>query len=355
MDLIISLISVCISVIAITLSYITFKKQQYTQAYSDLDLMYFEILKLGLEYPDLRNQSKTSKYYTLPKDDPYRIRYETYANICWNLCEAIYDRQKKVGGRLKISATWTPVLLEENKLHQVWFSHNLRLFKKDFQIFIKDSVNSIEIIKITDYNSKDYRSAIEIYEKQFPIEERKSIAQIETLLSRKNYTLLIARHKYIDNIIGFAFVLFNNDPHFLLLDYMAIDPMFQRCGFGTIFFNSIVEMQTSSSLGILLELEKPQLAGNERDKANRDDRIQFYLQSGCTLLDEIDYKLPNANGKPISMTLAFKPNPAITVLPAETIKSLIINVYDKIHSDVPDIECLFQSFTSTIHDQHFLK
>lgn len=172
---------------------------------------------------------------------------------------------------------------------------------------------------------------------------------------RKIYTLFIARHKYIDSIIGFAFVLFNNDPDFLFLDYMAIDPMFQRCGFGTILFNSIIEMQKSDSLGVLLELERPELSNNEPEKTNRKDRIHFYLRSGCTLLNEIDYKLPNATGEALSMELAFKPNSPITVLPAETIKSLIINVYDKIHTDVPDRHRIFQDFVSTIHDQHFLK
>ncbi|HBE79834.1 MAG TPA: hypothetical protein DDW65_18945 [Firmicutes bacterium] len=355
MEYFISLLSVCISLVAIVLSYLSFKKQQNTQTYSDIDVMYFEILKLGLEYPELRNQQKASKYYTLPKDDAFRIRYETYANVCWNLCEAIYDRQKKLSGALRISSTWIPVILEENRVHQVWFSHNLRLFKKEFQIFVEEVLNSVEIIRINDYHSKEFKSVMEMYGKQFPAEERKSMEQVETLLRRKIYTLFIARHKYIDNIIGFALVLFNNDPDFLFLDYLAIDPMFQRCGFGTIFFNSIVEMQNSSSLGILLELEKPQLATFEQETTKRTDRIQFYLRSGCTLLEGINYKLPNANGEAIPMELAFKPNATIKVLPAETMKSLISNVYDKIHSDIQNRDRIFQDFESTIHDQYFLK
>lgn len=355
MEYITSSVSVFISLVAMVLSYLSFTKQHNSQAYSDIDLMYFEILKLGLEYPELRNKFKTSKYYTLPKDDVFRIRYETYAYVCWNLCEAIFDRQKKGSGECSILPTWIPVILEENNLHQVWFSHNLRLFKKEFQDFVKEVVNSIEIIRINYNNSKEFKLVMELYEKQFPAEERKSAGHIKSLLSLKVYTLFIARHKYIDSIIGFAFVLFNDVPDFLLLDYMAIDPIFQRCGFGTILFNSIAEMQKTGSLGILLELEKPELSNNEQEETNRKDRIQFYLRSGCTLLKGIDYKLPNKNGEAISMELAFKPNPTIKVLPAETIKSVIINVYDKIHSDVPNRHRIFQEFESTIQDQHFLK
>jgi hypothetical protein len=133
LDYIISLVSVCISLVAIVLSYLSYKKQLNSQAYSDIDSMYLEVLKLGLEYPDLRNRLKASKYYALPKDDVFRIRYETYAYVCWNFCEAIFDRQKKASGELKILSTWIPVFLEENKLHQVWFSHNSRLFKNFFK------------------------------------------------------------------------------------------------------------------------------------------------------------------------------------------------------------------------------
>ena len=116
---------------------------------------------------------------------------------------------------------------------------------------VEEVVNSIEIIATHDCKSKEFKAIIQLYEKQFPVEERKSVQQVENLLSKKIYTLLIARHKYIDSIIGFAFVLFNDQPDFVFLDYMAIDPVYQRYGFGTMLFNSIIEMQKPSSLGVL--------------------------------------------------------------------------------------------------------
>lgn len=348
-----SVVSLCISLVAVVITYLMFKKQQHTQSYSDIDSMYFEILKLGIEYPELRNLQKVSHYHKLPAEDLFRIRYETYAFICWNLCETIFDRQNDNQGDLKVSPTWIPVLLEENRKHQVWFSHNLRLFKKDFQDFVKGVVNSVEITKITDFTSSDYRAVLEMYQNMFPVEERKSIQQIENLLDRNIYTLYVARHKYFEHIIGFAFVVFNEEPEFAFLDYMAIDPVFQRCGFGTILFNSIIEMQSVNSLGLLLELELPELAESEEEKENRKERQDFYLRLGCYMLEGIDYKLPRKEGEALPLNLVFKPSRSVKLLTAEKIEQLISSAYDKIHSDVPDRHQVLRNYRSTIKDQYF--
>lgn len=212
----------------------------------------------------------------------------------------------------------------------------------------------IDITNLTEITSEDFRYIIKIYENEFPIEERKSIKQIEILLSKKIYLLFIVRDKYSKRIIGFAFVMFNNYPEFIFLDYMAIDPMFQRCGFGTILFNTIAELQKPNSLGILLDIERPDLAQNEQEKTIREKRKQFYLRLGCHMLKGIDYRLPSNDGKAIPMTLVFKPNGSIRILPADTIKQLIVNVYEKIHSDVQGSHEIFQSFISSICDQKFL-
>jgi GNAT superfamily N-acetyltransferase len=215
------------------------------------------------------------------------------------------------------------------------------------------NVRSIEIINVTDLSSKEFKAVMEMYKKEFPIEEQKSFEQIETLLLRKIYTLFVARHKCFDPIIGFAFVMFNSDPEFIYLDYLAIDPIFQKCGFGTIFFNSIVEMLKPSSLGIMLDFEISELAENEQEKLIREKRKQFYLRLGCHVLKDVDYRLPITDGKSVPMVLAFKPGGSIRVLPSEVVKQLIVIAYEKIHSDVRDRHEVFKSFMSSINDQYF--
>jgi GNAT superfamily N-acetyltransferase len=206
---------------------------------------------------------------------------------------------------------------------------------------------------VTDLSSKEFKAVMELYKKEFPIEEQKTFEQIETLLLQKIYSLFVARHECFKHIIGFAFVMFNSDPEFIYLDYLAIDPMFQRCGFGTIFFNSIFKMLTPNSLGIMLDFEISELAENEQEKLLRENRKQFYLRLGCHVLKDIDYQLPITNGKSVPMVLAFKPRGSIRVLPSEVVKQLIVIAYDKIHSDVPDRHKVFKSFMSSINDQYF--
>ncbi|MHB8125024.1 MAG: GNAT family N-acetyltransferase [Desulfitobacteriaceae bacterium] len=214
-------------------------------------------------------------------------------------------------------------------------------------------VYSIEIINVTDLYSKEFNAVMEMYKREFPIEEQKSYNQIKTLLLRNIYSLFVVRHKCFEHLIGFAFVMFNSEPAFAFLDYIAIDPMFQRCGFGTLFFNSIVEMQKQNSLGIMLEFEKPELAENEQEKITREKRKQFYLRLGCQVLKGIDYRLPRANGEALPMILVFKPSSSIQVLPSEIVKQLIVTAYDKIHSDVSDRHKVFNRFKSCINDQYF--
>lgn len=215
------------------------------------------------------------------------------------------------------------------------------------------NVRSIEIINVTDLSSEEFKDVMELYKKEFPIEERKTFKQIETLILQKIYSLFVARHECYEHIIGFAFVMFNSDPAFTFLDFIAIDPMFQRCGYGSIFFNSIVEIQKQNSLGIMLEIEIPELAENEQEKIIRENRKQFYLRLGCHVLKGIDYRLPRADGEALPMILVFKPSGSVRVLPSEVVKQLIVIAYDKIHSDVRNRHEVFKSFISSINDQYF--
>lgn len=230
---------------------------------------------------------------------------------------------------------------------------NPSLFKRKYQEFYMEIVNIIEILIVTDLSSKEFKAAMEIYKKEFPIEEQISVTQIETLLLRKIYSLIVARHKYFNQVIGFAFIMFNSEPPYVFLDYMAIDPLFQRRGFGTLLFNSIAKMQENNSLGIMLEFEIPEHAENEEEKIIRKKRERFYLRLGCHVLKGINYRLPRADGEAVPMVLAFRPRDSIRFLPSEVVKQLIVTAYDKIHSDVRDRHEVFDSFGSSINEQYF--
>jgi hypothetical protein len=98
--------------------------------YAELDRVYFELLKIGLERPDLLS------FPTAP--DPARAReYDAYAFMVWNFVETIFDRCQG-RSRRRLRETWYPIIAAENALHRAWFDHpgNRSKFKERFGHFI---------------------------------------------------------------------------------------------------------------------------------------------------------------------------------------------------------------------------
>lgn len=139
----IGVFALIVSGIAIWRSHKASKKEQSVDTYSDLDSLYLEVLKIGMENPKFRNKKMTSKYKTAFKGDD-RLKYEVYAYIVWNACETVYDRTKGDDENWK---TWEPIIVEENDLHRQWFDDNTTKaddehpakFKQKFVDDIKES------------------------------------------------------------------------------------------------------------------------------------------------------------------------------------------------------------------------
>jgi hypothetical protein len=98
--------------------------------YAELDRVYFELLKIGLERPDLKS------FPTSP--DPAKAReYDAYAFMVWNFVETIFDRCQG-WSRRHLRETWYPIIASENALHRAWFDlpQNRCKFKDRFGRFI---------------------------------------------------------------------------------------------------------------------------------------------------------------------------------------------------------------------------
>ena len=104
--------------------------------YAELDRVYFELLKLGLERPYLRASP--------PPDDPAKAsEYDAYAFMVWNFLETVVDRcdsMSKPTARATSSLreTWDPIVATECALHRAWFDmpENQCKFKEPFRRFI---------------------------------------------------------------------------------------------------------------------------------------------------------------------------------------------------------------------------
>lgn len=116
---------------ALILSIYTFKRTLDFQAYRELDSDYADILKEGIKHPSFRDWNKTNDYVkNFNRND--KLRYESYANIVWDVCESAYDRRR-------IDETWLPAFKVERYLHINWFIKNQCKFKQEFRDYIMNN------------------------------------------------------------------------------------------------------------------------------------------------------------------------------------------------------------------------
>lgn len=358
-----------LSAIALAVSIYTFFTQRREGSYADVDKEYFNILQLAITYPSLRDRKRTSTYDLLPADDSYRIQYESYAFICWNVVETIFDRQADPNSPFGISPTWLPVVIEENRLHYRWFSRNLNLFKARFQEFVMTRINELEIVPggIADLDIIYPRMLVD-----FPAEELKSKSQFQQLMENGAYRLYFAQHKTIkrdvahqaqsdtdsgeapwagdgvtDQIFGYAFVFEPTEPRVAWLDYLAIDPRYRNAGFGTQFFKRLCEMMKGNRVGIMLEVEPP-TSKDAETLTNQQRRIGFYKRLGAKQLD-VEYYFPTETG-PYPLTLFFYPIIKMNSISKELISETIRAAYGYIHIGVASRDAILRSFIGKVHD-----
>jgi hypothetical protein len=99
--------------------------------YAELDRVYFELLKIGLERPDLLS-------FPASPDSTKAKAYGAYAFMVWNFVETIFDRCQGWSKR-RLRETWYPIIAAETALHRAWFElpENRRRFKQRFVRFIE--------------------------------------------------------------------------------------------------------------------------------------------------------------------------------------------------------------------------
>lgn len=218
--------------------------------------------------------------------------------------------------------------------------------KKEVMV-ITEKLNDIDIVE-GDINSLNrlYKN----FERDFSENERKELKHLEMLMLKNKYKLILAKHKELDIIIGYALVYTNDKNKMLWLDYIAIEEMYRNSGYGTLFFNKIIETVTENLTGIFIEIEIPSKEDKQSFK-QQERRIKFYERLGAKRL-KFNYVLPtNEGGSPLY--LYFKPIGNLAVLPKDQIKETISSVFNYIHTDIKDKDNIFKSFVGEIEDVYF--
>ena len=126
-----SALAVIVSLISLFYSVRTFKQSMRLSHYADLDRMYWDLLKAGLEKPDLRRANCT-------RTPEQQQEYEIYAHMAWCVVESIFDRATRDKELLEI---WSSAIEIESRLHREWFDRkdNEYKFRKEFRQYIHTS------------------------------------------------------------------------------------------------------------------------------------------------------------------------------------------------------------------------
>ncbi|MCM1988196.1 GNAT family N-acetyltransferase [Oceanirhabdus seepicola] len=196
---------------------------------------------------------------------------------------------------------------------------------------------------------RDLEVIYDRFEKDFPPDERKDRKQIESLMLKNKYKLIIAKHSILSEVLGYAFIYETENLGLIWIDYIAINPKFQSKGYGSLLFNKVME-RSNDVKGIIVEVER---ADHEnlhiREKQKR--RIDFYKRLGARRLN-IAYHLPTKDGS-IPLDLYFIPKQGINYLPKDVIQNKIRSVFEFIHGDVEHRNIVLNGFINDIDDEYF--
>jgi hypothetical protein len=137
-SLLVDSLSTILAAIAVLLYVIIWRRDKISNTYDVFDSLYLDILKIGIEEPHLRDSKLTINYKAAYNENEL-IQYESYAFICWNFIETIYDR-----GDEELYETWVGVLETEYKLHRAWFfmPENQVRFKEKFKKFVREKLDN---------------------------------------------------------------------------------------------------------------------------------------------------------------------------------------------------------------------
>lgn len=137
------LLSIVISIIALSKSLRVQARMRTITLYSDIDRLYFSLLSLAIDHPTFVDPAYTDDYQNSFQGEE-RTRYELYAFNAWNICETIVDREDDP----LTFKSWEPVLALESTLHQKWFDtgSNQNRFKGEFVAYMKKNRNRLQVL-----------------------------------------------------------------------------------------------------------------------------------------------------------------------------------------------------------------
>ncbi|MBK9928118.1 MAG: GNAT family N-acetyltransferase [Anaerolineales bacterium] len=178
------------------------------------------------------------------------------------------------------------------------------------QLFKTKPAPAADIREVTDLDSSLGRQALQIYERSFPEIERDPVENIATSLRNENPDKEVTHLRVLiedDVVAGFTYFSSYKEYYLGFLKFIAVREDIRGKGVGPILLQDAIQQVRAdgvwatgwSYLGLVLEVERPEMAENDQDRQIRERRIQFYKRNGAVLIKDLDYIAPPlADDKP---------------------------------------------------------
>lgn len=111
----------------------------------------------------------------------------------------------------------------------------------------------------------------------FPENELKPLDKLKNLYQSGNY---VCYGLYDEtNCIAYAYFLNNPDGKMKLLDYFAVNKNYRGKGIGREFLEAVLKWE-GGQIYVMVEVENPEAAEDEKEREMRKGRITFYEKCG---------------------------------------------------------------------------
>jgi len=192
----------------------------------------------------------------------------------------------------------------------------------------------IEFQEIVNVDEDYFHQAIQIYDEAFPSNEKQSLDIIKNRVLERKSKLVVGIIE--SEVVCMSLIWEFDSLDFVLLDYMAVSKNHRNKKLGTQLFQYLSKIISGFNKYMIIEVENHLFGNNSKE---RKRRINFYIQNGAHVLDNVNYILPSLDGtSPTEMMLMISPKYKNNFIDSELVRELISRLYIELYKrDEKDI------------------
>jgi GNAT superfamily N-acetyltransferase len=177
-----------------------------------------------------------------------------------------------------------------------------------------------------------FPEAMQLYGASFPPVERKTESAIVALLQGGDYHLYVAID--IGTLVGLSALCLLKDLKMASLDYLAVAPFRRGMGLGTLLFKHAlgqVALHIPGALGMLLEVQREDLAADSEERSLREARLRFYYKLGAKVITRSYFLPPQSGDVPEEMCLLILPTVSPLILDKDCMLKLVWALHSRVY------------------------